>query len=215
MTTQLNSRYVATKLWLTTFGKMVMQDEYNHESIYSDLLTKDNLDYRLTTECERLPQFHYFENINGKNYVVKYHSDDANTVYEVTGDFGLENPCAVILRDTIWDYDGDGFLHTSYYRIEPKLDYAKDGDTNVVIWVNHNYKINDDTPYDRYLELSDIKENDLSAIGFFEKHNPMVFDTYKDAKAWIEQQEAKPYQLKHNEIKRPCYRIINPYERPE
>ena len=56
-------------------------------------------------------------------------------------------------------------------------------------------------PTDRYVRGTDVDEDSSN-------YDTYVFDTYADAKKWIDKQESERYYLSHGEVGRPSYTIV-------
>ena len=78
------------------------------------------------------------------------------------------------------------------------MEEANENDQNVMILVEANYYTND----------VNAAFNNQPQILTDEKGSEIVFDTYSDAKEWIDNEESETYYLSHGEAGRPSYTIV-------
>lgn len=132
-----------------------------------------------------------------------YREDGATIIYVQSpeGDkVGIYPPNATIddeLND--WDFDFYGSYEDMYaaFDLEPPLSEADDDYVGPVkIWVTPNY----------YAGTCGAPKP--SWVNDGNSPDPLIFDSYPDAKAWINDAESGTYYLSHGEAGRPTYTIV-------
>lgn len=203
-------KYSETKLAFSEFLNMLAQhtefDKDDECHLHANLQSAS--DESLNSGVEGYPSFYYFSNVGGKKYVLEENEDNGGSVvYEVPQvDEENEYPCEIILRDTVGMWDGDAYENLALYDISVKPTESDESDTDVKIWIEFYYSPTTlNAPLDRYARNNDVNTEDSS----FEAYEAHEFDTYADAKAWIDKQESGRYYLSHGETDRPKYTITN------
>lgn len=205
-------KYNETKLTFDDLIKLLtkhtefVDDEERAGGLWIDYAdTRDRAD----CEIEGYPVFLYFDNLDGKKYVLEENeANDCSVVYEVTEiDEGNEWACNTILRETISMWDGDAYENLALYNISANPVEASEGDVDVRIWVEFNYSYSTiNKPLDRYVRNIDFDIKRRMEPDAYEAHE---FSTYQDADAWINKQVDNSYTLSHGEMDRPDYIIVS------
>lgn len=120
------------------------------------------------------------------------HSGDQSPYYWDAG--------ATSIKDSLsnWDFGnyGDSFLNLcASFDICPDVEEAPHDSENVRIWIEWNYYDGVGNPTNCYFTSDDDWE-------------PLVFDTFAEAKKHIDELESGVYHLSHNEACRPTYTIV-------
>lgn len=106
----------------------------------------------------------------------------------------------ITLEDVLsrWDHAIDLETTLAEWGLNPSLDLADTEDTNVRIWCAYNY-------YGGALRAPNDGWAFPEDTAYF--HSPLIFATYADAQAWIDERESGTYYRAHGEHSRPDYTI--------
>lgn len=195
-------KYNETKLTYADFIEMLKSQYNDFDSDSESSSLREISSACLTTDFENFPAFYYFDDIDGKQYVLEENENhNSSLIYEVS-DVGADTaPCEYILRETVGSWDGDYAENLVIYGLDPQIPNADESETNVKVWVSFDYSSTLGAPLDRYVRGVDVNEES-------DDYDAYEFATYKDAQEWINKQESERYVLAHNEIDRPDYKIV-------
>ncbi len=149
----------------------------------------DNFGVRLLLDEETGKYFYYENHINDHLFEEIDYSDLVDYQDE-NGNIDYQEYLVDKIRDWIFREEDDVVLASLQWELEsPKnCDLKSEGPFRILVvgWYSGYYPIN--------------WEKD-------ERYEDRIFDTYKEAENWIEEQENTVYYLKHNEAGRPDYYI--------
>lgn len=171
----------------------------------------------LSANYTSLPNFYFFPEINGDQYVLQHNmnkkieSYDCFKVLEV--DLDTERPCEVVLRALTREWPQDDKITLKKYGVKANPVIADSNATNVRIWCQYWTQ---DTEYlfDNYVMRHEVVGgfDVMAPIDFYNGDDSLfkdyVFASYAEAKDWIAKQEAE-WVADEDEKEPPMYFVVD------